>query len=56
MPEPAQRTAPPPAADVDALHGAIMRILDDDQAIEVITIPLAGKLTIADHLVFASVL
>ena len=54
MPEPAQRAAPAAPADVDALHGTIMRILDDDQAVEVITIPLAGKSTIADHMVIAS--
>ena len=54
MPEPAQRTAPSAAADVEALHGTILKILDDDQAVEVITIPLAGKSTIADHMVIAS--
>ena len=38
----------------DALHGSIMKILDDDQAVDVISIPLAGKSTIADHMVIAS--
>lgn len=41
-------------ADVDALHALVMAQLDDDQAIEVVTIPLAGKSSIADHMVIAS--
>lgn len=44
-------TAPDPAA---ALHALVLRSLDDDQAVETITIPLAGKSTIADHMVIAS--
>lgn len=32
----------------------IMKSLDDDQAVEAVTIPLAGKSTIADHMVIAS--
>ena len=39
---------------IDALHAAILKSLDDDQAVETITIPLAGKSTIADHMVIAS--
>jgi ribosome-associated protein len=31
-----------------------MQSLDDDQAVEVVTIPLAGKSAIADHMVIAS--
>jgi ribosome-associated protein len=31
-----------------------MRSLDDDQAVDVITIPLTGKSSIADHMVIAS--
>ncbi|MEA1072088.1 ribosome silencing factor [Sphingomonas sp. LY29] len=31
-----------------------MQSLDDDQAVEVVTIPLAGKSSIADHMVIAS--
>nr|WP_294849757.1 ribosome silencing factor [uncultured Sphingomonas sp.] len=31
-----------------------MKSLDDDQAVEVVTIPLAGKSSIADHMVIAS--
>jgi ribosome-associated protein len=38
----------------DALHSLILKSLDDDQAVETISIPLAGKSTIADHMVIAS--
>ncbi|HEX8256263.1 MAG TPA: ribosome silencing factor [Allosphingosinicella sp.] len=40
--------------DVEALHDLVLRSLDDDQAVEVVTIPLHGKSTIADHMVIAS--
>lgn len=44
-----------PAYDpVDALHATILKSLDDDQAVETISIPLAGKSSIADHMVIAS--
>ncbi len=46
-----QPVAPDP---VDALHAMILKSLDDDQAIETVTIPLAGKSTLADHMVIAS--
>ena len=43
------------AADkVEALHDLVLRSLDDDQAQEVVTIPLTGKSNIADHMVIAS--
>lgn len=45
---------PADPAEVEALHRLIMASLDDDQAEEVITIPLAGKSSIADHMVIAS--
>ena len=45
---------PADPAEVEALHRLIMASLDDDQAEEVITIPLAGKSSIADHTVIAS--
>ena len=32
----------------------ILKSLDDDQAVEAVTIPLAGKSSIADHMVIAS--
>lgn len=44
-------TAPSPS---DALHSLILQSLDDDQAVETVSIPLAGKSTIADHMVIAS--
>jgi ribosome-associated protein len=40
--------------DVDALHALILRSLDDDQAVDTISIPLAGKSSIADFMVIAS--
>ena len=55
MPEPANASADPTQpVDVEALHSLVMKSLDDDQAVEVITIPLAGKSSIADHMVIAS--
>lgn len=39
---------------VTAIHELILRSLDDDQAVEVTTIPLKGKTAIADHMVIAS--
>jgi ribosome-associated protein len=46
---------PAPATDsVDALHQMILKSLDDDQAVEAVSIPLAGKSSIADHMVIAS--
>lgn len=49
-------TAPPTSGDqsVEALHTLIMQSLDDDQAVEAISIPLAGKSSIADYMVIAS--
>ncbi len=40
--------------DVEALHALVIQSLDDDQAVELISIPLAGKSSIADHMVIAS--
>ena len=50
-------TVPVPAANDAAvihLHELVLKLLDDDQALEVTTIPLAGKTAIADHMVIAS--
>ena len=47
-------TDPTLPVDVEALHSLVMKSLDDDQAVEVVTIPLAGKSSIADHMVIAS--
>jgi ribosome-associated protein len=49
--EPATRS---PQVSVEELHQAVLQSLDDDQAVEVVTIPLAGKSSIADHMVIAS--
>jgi ribosome-associated protein len=47
---------PMPQADgsADRLHEIVLAQLDDDQAQEVVSIPLAGKSSIADHMVIAS--
>jgi ribosome-associated protein len=37
-----------------ALHELVLKSLDDDQAVETVSIPLAGKSTIADYMVIAS--
>ena len=44
----------PAAFDVEDLHKMVLQSLDDDQAQEVVSIPLAGKSNIADHMVIAS--
>ena len=55
MAEPVNASAAPTQpVDVEALHSLVMQSLDDDQAVEVVTIPLAGKSSIADHMVIAS--
>ena len=46
--------APAAPIDVEELHRAVLQSLDDDQAVEVVSIPLAGKSSIADHMVIAS--
>ena len=50
---PLPRTAEEPD-NVEALHRLIMASLDDDQAVEIVSIPLAGKSSIADYMVIAS--
>ncbi|MDO7841686.1 ribosome silencing factor [Sphingomonas immobilis] len=40
--------------EVEALHQLVLSSLDDDQAVDTISIPLAGKSSIADHMVIAS--
>ena len=47
-------TVDAPVDAIDALHQLILTSLDDDQAVDTISIPLAGKSTIADHMVIAS--
>jgi ribosome-associated protein len=47
--------APPPAPSGESpLHTLVLSSLDDDQAQEVVSIPLEGKSSIADHMVIAS--
>jgi ribosome-associated protein len=43
-----------PDASAERLHALILKSLDDDQAVDVIDIPLSGKTEIADHMVIAS--
>ena len=50
-PVPQQRGAPD---EVEALHQLVLRSLDDDQADAVVSIPLTGTSSIADHMVIAS--
>jgi len=45
---------PSDAESVEALHKLVLASLEDDQAVETVTIPLAGKSSIADHMVIAS--
>jgi ribosome-associated protein len=54
QPAAAGAAAPPIAAEQDSLHALVLDSLDDDQAQEVVSIPLEGKSTIADHMVIAS--
>jgi ribosome-associated protein len=51
---PASATAAKVPEEVARLHELVLKSLDDDQAVEVISIPLAGKSSIADHMVIAS--
>lgn len=46
-------TSPEGKAESDALHALVMKSLDDDQAQDIVSIPLAGKSNIADHMVIA---
>jgi ribosome-associated protein len=38
----------------DRLHALVLSQLDDDQAQDLVSIPLAGKSSIADHMIIAS--
>lgn len=40
-------------AESDALYALVMKSLDDDQAQDIVSIPLEGKSNIADHMVIA---
>ncbi len=55
--QPIAMPAEPPAdpgQSIEALHRIVLASLDDDQAVETVSIPLAGKSTIADYMVVAS--
>ena len=41
-------------AQAEALHSLVLRSLDDDKALDVVSIPLSGKSNIADFMVIAS--
>ena len=45
---------PLPAAVPGSLHALVLQSLDDDQAQDIVSIPLEGKSSIADHMVIAS--
>jgi ribosome-associated protein len=54
---PANQSAPPEDGAPERtqlLHELVLRSLDDDKALDVVSIPLAGKSSIADHMVIAS--
>ena len=50
----APQPAPLPESEPGSIHALILQSLDDDQAQDIISIPLAGKSSIADHMVIAS--
>ena len=49
-----QGTGPAAAAEPGSLLALVLHSLDEDQAQEVVSIPLEGKTAIADHMVIAS--
>ncbi len=49
-----QAANPLPFAEPGSLHALVLQSLDDDQAQEIVSIPLEGKTAIADHMVIAS--
>jgi ribosome-associated protein len=51
---PASAARPSDTEGAEALHRLVLASLDDDQAVDTISIPLAGKSSIADHMVIAS--
>ncbi len=53
-PSPVRLAKPDPDGAIAALHRMVLDLLDDDQAVETVSIPLAGKSSIADHMVIAS--
>ena len=53
-PAAAAAPTPLPASEPGSLHALVLQSLDDDQAQDIISIPLEGKSSIADHMVIAS--
>ena len=54
MAAPSLAHTPSDTDSVSALHKLVLASLEDDQAVETISIPLEGKSSIADHMVIAS--
>jgi ribosome-associated protein len=50
----AARAPMPDDSLAERLHALVLTQLDDDQAQDLVSIPLAGKSSIADHMVIAS--
>jgi ribosome-associated protein len=50
----AQPAASVIASEPGSLHELVLQSLDDDQAQDVVSIPLEGKSSIADHMIIAS--
>jgi ribosome-associated protein len=48
------QVGPLPFAEPGSLHALVLQSLDDDQAQDIVSIPLEGKTAIADHMVIAS--
>nr|WP_237489143.1 ribosome silencing factor [Tsuneonella aeria] len=48
------QTDPASERPADRLHALVMAQLDDDQAQDIVSIPLAGKSSIADYMVIAA--
>lgn len=53
-PKPAKADPLKPPGAVEKLHKLILKSLDDDKAEDVVSIPLAGKSSVADYIVVAS--
>lgn len=53
-PSSAAAPTPLPASVPGSLHALVLQSLDDDQAQDIVSIPLEGKTAIADHMVIAS--
>lgn len=54
LPADAGVATPLPASEPGSLHALVLQSLDDDQAQDIVSIPLEGKTAIADHMVIAS--